>query len=113
MKPEAAFQQQVFDLAHLRGWVVAHFRSVYDGNAKRWMTPVGADGKGFPDLVLTRERVIFAELKSKTGGLRPEQKDWLDLLRLTGAEVYVWRPQHLEDISDTLMRRQPTPQEGT
>lgn len=106
MAPEADFQKNVLDLAHMRGWIVAHFRGVFDANAKRWMTPVGADGKGFPDLVLVRERVIFAELKSKTGRLRPDQVTWLDRLRDTGAEVYVWRPKDLEDISIILARRE-------
>lgn len=105
MKPETDFQNNVIQLAHLRGWIAAHFRGVFDANAKRWMTPVGADGKGFPDLVLVRERVIFAELKAKTGRLRPDQVVWLDKLRETGAEVYVWRPKDLEEISQVLARR--------
>lgn len=105
MRPEEAFQKQVIDLAHLRGWHVAHFRSVFDANAKRWMTPVGADGKGFPDLVLVREVVIFAELKAKAGRLRPDQVVWMDKLRATGAHVYEWRPKDLDTISVILAKR--------
>lgn len=104
-RPENDFQTQVLSLAKLRGWHVAHFRSVYDGNAKRWMTPLAGDGKGFPDLVLCRDRVIYAELKSKTGRLRPEQVVWVDKLRAAGQEVHVWKPADLDEISKVLNRR--------
>lgn len=107
LRPEDAFQKDVYDLAKMRGWTVAHFRSVYDGNAKRWLTPVSADGKGFPDLVLVRERIIFAELKAKTGRLRPEQVVWIDKLRAAGSTVFVWKPVDLDDISKELNRRGP------
>ena len=69
------------------------------------MTPVGADGKGFPDLVLVRERVIYAELKAKSGSIRPDQKIWIERLQQAGAEVYVWRPKDLEIISGILNQR--------
>ena len=62
---------------------------------------------GFPDLVLIRPpRVVFAELKSEKGRLRPHQVLWLDLLgRCPGVEVYLWRPEHLEAIARTLAPR--------
>lgn len=64
---------------------------------------------GFPDLVLVRgERLIFAELKTQLGQLRPEQEAWLGALRIVanigaldalsgeaGIEVYLWRPSDL------------------
>lgn len=60
---------------------------------------------GFPDDILARPpRLIFAELKSDKGELTPEQEAWLDLLAACpGAEVYLWRPDDFEDISDILM----------
>ena len=67
--------------------------------------------KGFPDLVLVKPgshgirgvtghgRVIFAELKTRTGKLTQEQATWLSILRQTGrVEVYEWRPQEWADI---------------
>jgi hypothetical protein len=48
--------------------------------------------EGFPDLVLTRRtRLVFAELKSPTGKTTPAQDAWMDALRQTGQEVYLWR----------------------
>lgn len=93
---EADLQANVVDLAHLLGWTVAHFRSARrrseDGYA-RWETPVQYDGAGFPDLVLARDRVIFAELKGDRGRVDPKQEAWLDKLRVAGAEVYLWYPE--------------------
>lgn len=112
-------------LARMFSWTVAHFRP---GKTSRqyvnkqgeikdvWVTPVQGDGAGFPDLVLVHGqymqlaaygegkvtipgRTIWAELKSDSGKLSPEQILWLDLLIDTeGAEVYLWRPSDLEEI---------------
>lgn len=61
---EAMFQIEIIELARILGWRVAHFRPAQTRHG--WRTPVAADGKGFPDLVLVRERVIYAELKVGT-----------------------------------------------
>lgn len=54
---------------------------------------------GFPDLVLCRPpRLIFAECKSHRGAVRDTQASWLTALRNCGVEVYVWRPEHLDDV---------------
>lgn len=60
---------------------------------------------GFCDCVLVRPpRLIFAELKSDRGKLTPEQEAWLDVLsRCPGVEVYLWKPDDFQDISDILM----------
>ncbi len=47
---------------------------------------------GFPDRVLVRERVIFAELKREKGVVSDHQREWLDGLAAAGAEVYLWLP---------------------
>ena len=91
MISEADFQSQVIAYAQLRGWKVAHFRTVKtvrkDGSV-RYMTPVQADGAGFPDLCMVRNGVVlFAELKREQGKVEPEQEEWL--AELGG---YLWRP---------------------
>ena len=87
---EAMLQKGVLDCARVFGWTVAHFRPAQ--TSQGWRTPVAADGKGFPDLVLVRERVLFRELKGNRGRIRPEQAVWLAVLRDAGADVAVWTP---------------------
>ncbi|MEW6583441.1 MAG: VRR-NUC domain-containing protein, partial [Actinomycetota bacterium] len=53
---EAAFQDQVVDLARLRGWLVYH---TFDSRHS---------AAGFPDLILARgDRLVAAELKTQRG----------------------------------------------
>ena len=96
---EAQLQSDVIDLAHLLGWRVAHFRSVpvKHGDRVVYETPVQADGAGFPDLVLTRDRVLWVELKSATGRLSTAQQDWMFALANANAECYVWHPNDWSD----------------
>lgn len=91
---EALLQRAIIDCARNLGWRVSHFRAarVKRDGEETWATPVAADGKGFPDLVLVRERVIFAELKSDTGVLRPDQLLWMEALQVAGAEWHLWLP---------------------
>jgi VRR-NUC domain len=88
---EAELQEAVIGLAHLLKWRAVHFRPAMNA-AGNWRTPVAADGKGFPDLVLCRDRVMFVELKSMTGRLSVDQQDWLHALAQSGAECHIWRP---------------------
>lgn len=98
---EDAWQDQVIEVAQLLRWRVAHFRPAK--TAQGWRTPVQADGAGFPDLVLVRgPRLIFAELKSDSGRVRPDQQEWLERLAGTSAEVYVWRPADVKEMLNAL-----------
>jgi hypothetical protein len=106
MKPEAAFEKQVIDVAHLHGWHVAHFTAAQIRPGV-WVTPVKADGKGFLDLCMVRERVIFAELKMPGKKLSPEQATWQAKLLGAGQEVYVWVPGDLDEINRILAERRP------
>lgn len=89
---EAGFQSIVTTLARLQGWLDYH---TYDSQRSR---------EGFPDLVLVRERVIFAELKAQKGKVAPAQREWGKRLLKAGAEVYLWRPSDLDDIKQVLAR---------
>jgi hypothetical protein len=101
---EAEFQAQVIELATLYGWLPGHHH-----DSRRQVRPgvfVGDKlAAGIPDLILVRERAIWAELKTAKGKLRPEQVTWLDALAKAGAEIYLWRPSDLEEIQRILSRR--------
>lgn len=90
---EAELARIVVDLAKTLGWARYH---TYRSERSQ---------PGFPDEVLVRDRVIFAELKTVKGRLSPAQTLWLDRLRAAGAEAYVWRPSDLVEIASVLRRR--------
>jgi hypothetical protein len=89
-REEVHLQAAVETELQLRGWRYFH---AYDS---RRSPP------GFPDLVLARDRVLFAELKTLKGRVRPEQLEWLERLRAAGAECYLWRPAHAREIERVL-----------
>lgn len=103
---EAQFQQLVIDLAQLHGWRVAHFRAA-TLRTGRTVTPVSADGAGWPDLVLVHpvRGVLFRELKTDRGKVRPQQQVWLDWLEAAGMDAGVWRPRDWPQITATLTGR--------
>lgn len=77
---EAKLQGAVVTLARSLGWKTFH---MYDAQKSE---------PGQPDLQLRRPpRLVFAELKTDYGRLRPDQKRVLRDLALCGVEVYVWR----------------------
>lgn len=103
---EENLQNAVIELARWCGWRVHHVRAAR--SAQGWRTPLQGD-VGFFDLVLSKAgTVIFAELKSEQGRLRPDQVKWGEAL--SGEEqwsgravrevvgggsvaVVVWRPR--------------------
>jgi len=87
---EKDLQKGIIDIAHRFGWLVAHFTSMTDSRGFN-RTPVMADGKGFPDLCLVRERIVFAEVKAGRNQLSAEQKAWRDAIIKAGGEWYEWR----------------------
>lgn len=99
---ERDFQRSVIELAKTLGWKVGHFH-----DSRRQVRPnvfVGdKDAAGFPDLVLIRrDRLLFAELKTERGKLSPKQLEWLGLLELAEQWTYVWRPSMMDDILKVL-----------
>lgn len=100
--PEYAWQALVIDIAHLGGWVAAHFRPALTRSGG-WATPVAADGAGFPDLVLVRERLITVECKTERGRLSPAQAMWQAVLLRAGVEAYLWRPSDEAEVRRVLL----------
>lgn len=107
---EAAFQQQVVNLAGYYGWRCYHTHDSRRSQA------------GFPDLVLVRgPELIFAELKTDKGRVRAEQQLWIrDLEQVSTAialdleqldhdsqacvDVYLWRPADFDELHARLAR---------
>lgn len=90
---ERDFQAHVLEMVRAFGWRAYHSWSSVNSQ------------RGFPDLVLVRERVIFAELKREDGRTTLEQAAWLADLEAADAEVHVWRPGDREEIAHVLARR--------
>ena len=99
---EADFQKQVTALARLNGWRVASFRKVRVQRANGsvyYETPVGADGTGWPDLVMTKgDRLIAWELKTDRGTSSPEQRQWMAALSAAGVTTAIVRPRDWDMI---------------
>lgn len=92
---EHTFQDKVISYARQFGWRVSAMHKSQD----IWW---GCD-VGFPDLTMVRgERLIFAELKAMGGRLGKGQPEWIESLKRTGAEVYLWRPSDEATVIKTL-----------
>lgn len=78
----------VLDVAKLFGWRTLHIRPAMTQNG--WRTAIQGNGKGWPDLVLVRDRIIFRELKTGRNTLSVEQAEWILALRKAGADAGVW-----------------------
>ncbi len=86
---EAELQTWVIDLAHAYNWRVAHFRSIKTFRGF-YQTPVAADGAGFPDLILVRDRLIAVELKVGYHKLSAEQAKWILAFNEAGVQAFLW-----------------------
>lgn len=90
---EADLDAALVKEAKRTGWLTYHTRNSRKSEA------------GFPDRVLVRgNRVIFAELKSRTGRLTAAQETWRDVLNAVGGNVeyYVFRPTDWPAIVEAL-----------
>ena len=101
---ERDFQKAIIDAAHQLGWFVAHFRPAQIRLGK-WVTPVQADGAGFPDLVMVKDgMMIIAEVKTERGVLSPEQRIWISKMSALERKnrgvvlIRVWKPRHWDQI---------------
>lgn len=103
---ESDFQRAVIDMAHIFGWRVAHFRPAR--TTKGWRTAVGADGAGFPDLVLAHRYgggILYRELKTDSGRVAAEQAEWIIWINDAGGDAGIWRPKDWKRIEEELRVR--------
>lgn len=107
--PETPFQRNTVDVAHACGWRVLWLRPVRIEDKTtgrvRYETPFGGDGVGYVDLTLVREVVLHIELKSASGSLRPEQKEWRDALIAAGQHWAEYRPAQRRELDRILSHR--------
>lgn len=91
---EAAFQQQVLQLAGFYGWSLQYHTRDSRGSHKGW-----------PDLVLCRPpEILFVELKGEKTRVTVEQKQWLAALTACGLETHLWRPSDFDELHERLAR---------
>lgn len=90
---EKAFMAEVIRCAKMLGWLTYH---THDSRRS---------AGGFPDLVLVREKVIYAELKREGENPTSLQQMWLNRLREAGQTAYLWRPADWPAIQTILGRR--------
>ena len=87
---EREWQQTVVDYARAKKWSCFHpFDSRHSA-------------AGFPDLVLVRERIVFAELKREKGKVSAEQRDWQIAIMFAKGEYYLWRPSDWGEVEQVL-----------
>lgn len=87
---EKQFQKHVTDYADAHGW--------------KWHHPFYSQksSEGWVDLVLVRDRIIFAELKTEYGKPTKAQLAWMRALERAGAAVFLWRPSQWDMIREVL-----------
>lgn len=105
---EADWSKTVIDLARTLGWLCLHIhdsrKEVVGRDGTRQL--VGdRDAAGLLDWLLIRDRVIFLELKTSKGRLRPAQTEVFEALLDAGAEAYIWRPEHFDEAVRVLTDR--------
>lgn len=80
---EHVFQTRVVELCRWH-----RLRVFHSGDSRRDLCA------GFPDLVIVGPGgVLFIELKTDRGRVRPEQTTWLNALSAAGSQAAVWRPR--------------------
>jgi len=94
---EREFQGMVEELAAYCGWTTFHLNLPMRSPA------------GFPDLVMFRERIVFAELKTRSprtgraGKLSVGQIEYAHTIQKAGGEYYSWLyPDEWEDVKRVL-----------
>lgn len=106
-------QEVIIETAKLFGWRVAHFPAISTtrGGKQFWLTPVAADGKGFPDLLLVRDRLIVVEVKGRGDRMKPEQREWRTAFLLAKVPHYIWNEKAFlsGEVRRVLMARSSEP----
>lgn len=103
---DEAVPEREFSRAFEQALEYAGFKLVYHTYDSR------RSAAGFPDYValnISKKRVLFVELKSERGRIRPEQAAWIAALGHCGQEAYIWRPSSWPEIERVLSRKDGQP----
>ena len=99
---ERDFQASIVDLARLCGWRVVHF---HDSRREVGGELVGdSDAKGWPDLTLIRDRILYREVKTEKGRVTKSQDRMIVSLLAAGGDAKVWRPSDWDEIQEVLSK---------
>lgn len=98
---EKELQSAIVDVLDAYGWRFAHFRPA-QAQSGNWMTAMQGH-IGYPDITAVKGvKILFIELKSEKGKVRPEQDDWLTDLADAYLGVHLVRPSNLDYFIDHL-----------
>jgi hypothetical protein len=90
---ERKFATTVVGFMRRHGWKVQR---------NGWVGVGNQHVKGFPDMVCVREDILFVELKTTTGKLKPAQEEWMDSIKAAGGHWELWRPRDWEALKARL-----------
>lgn len=94
-------QKGVIELAHTLHWHVVHNPTVE--TKQGWRTALAADSKGFPDLLLFKDRVVAIEIKGDGDTLKDDQREWGERLQKANVEYYVLRPKDWPHVAKEIL----------
>jgi hypothetical protein len=109
---EKDFQRWVIDVARRLGWQVWHVPAPMQWVGKERGFVGARDAAGLADLVLVRERLIFAEIKGKGGKVSDKQAEFLAAVeRIDSPDIgaYSWWPGDEAEIEEILARPKAKP----
>lgn len=105
---ESQFRAVVVEMASLRGWRAFFVENstreiVRASGARVRVRNINLGGRGFPDLVLVRERILYRELKREHDTHTPaEQHEWGAAIARAGGDFAIWRPRDWQKIEEEL-----------
>ena len=100
-RTEADWMGAVGGLLDYHGWRWYH-PEPKKRSRSRWTVNTAA---GIPDLICVKPpRVVWLEVKTESGRIRPEQVEWIEELRQSGQEVHIIRLPGDYGFLDDLLR---------